>query len=42
MGLAVNADVIPLHCEMLCSNKLDKKTFQSLIREVRKNSVTAE
>lgn len=37
MGLALDADGIPLHYELFPGNKLDKETFRSVIGEVRKN-----
>jgi transposase len=37
MGLAMDADGIPLHYELFPGNKLDKETFRSVIGEVRKN-----
>ncbi len=37
MGLAMDADGIPLHYELFPGNKLDKETFRSIIGEVRKN-----
>jgi transposase len=37
MGLAMDADGIPLHYEIFPGNKLDKETFRSVIGEVRKN-----
>jgi len=36
MGLAMDADGIPLHYELFPGNKLDKETFRSVIGEVRK------
>ncbi len=37
MGLAMDADSIPIHYELFPGNKLDKETFRSVIGEVRKN-----
>jgi len=37
MGLAMDADGIPIHYELFSGNKLDKETFRSVIGEVRKN-----
>ena len=37
MGLAMDADGIPLHYELFPGNKVDKETFRSVIGEVRKN-----
>jgi transposase len=37
MGLAMDADGIPLHYELFPGNKLDKETFRSVIGAVRKN-----
>lgn len=37
MGLAMDADGIPLHYELFAGNTLDKETFRSVIGEVRKN-----
>ena len=37
MGLAMDADGIPLHYELFPGNKLDKQTFRSVIGEVRRN-----
>ena len=37
MGLAMDADGIPLHYELFPGNKLDKETFRSIIGKVRKN-----
>ena len=37
MGLAMDADGVPLHYELFSGNKLDKETFRSVIGEVRKN-----
>jgi len=37
MGLAMDADGVPLHYEIFPGNKLDKETFRSVIGEVRKN-----
>lgn len=37
MGLAMDADGVPLHYELFPGNKLDKETFRSVIGEVRKN-----
>lgn len=37
MGLAMDADGIPLHYELFPGNKVDKETFRSIIGEVRKN-----
>jgi len=37
MGLAMDADGIPLHYEIFPGNTLDKETFRSVIGEVRKN-----
>ncbi len=37
MGLAMDADGIPLHYELFPGNKLDKETFRSVIGEVRRN-----
>lgn len=37
MGLAMDADGIPIHYELFAGNKLDKETFRSVIGEVRKN-----
>ena len=37
MGLAIDADGIPIHYELFPGNKLDKETFRSVIGEVRKN-----
>jgi len=36
MGLALDADGIPLHYELFPGNKLDKETFRSVIGEVRR------
>jgi transposase len=36
MGLAMDADGIPIHYEIFPGNKLDKETFRSVIGEVRK------
>lgn len=36
MGLAMDADGIPLHYELFPGNKLDKETFRSVIGEVRR------
>jgi transposase len=38
MGLAMDADGIPLHYELFPGNKLDNETFRSVIGEVRKNT----
>ena len=40
MGLAMDADGIPIHYELFPGNKLDKETFRSVIGEVRKNYST--
>ena len=37
MGLAMDADGIPIHYELFPGNKLDKETFRAVIGEVRKN-----
>lgn len=37
MGLAMDADGIPIYYELFPGNKLDKETFRSVIGEVRKN-----
>jgi len=37
MGLAMDADGIPLHYELFPGNTLDKETFRLVIGEVRKN-----
>jgi len=37
MGLAMDADGVPIHYELFPGNKLDKETFRSVIGEVRKN-----
>jgi transposase len=37
MGLALDADGIPLHYQLFPGNKLDKETFRSVIGEVRRN-----
>jgi hypothetical protein len=37
MGLAMDADGIPLHYELFPGNTVDKGTFRSVIGEVRKN-----
>jgi transposase len=37
MGLAMDADGIPIHYELFAGNKLDKETFRSVIGEIRKN-----
>jgi transposase len=37
LGLAMDADGIPLHYELFPGNTLDKETFRSVIGEVRKN-----
>jgi len=37
MGLAMDADGIPLHHQLFEGNKLDKETFRSVIGEVRRN-----
>ena len=37
MGLAMDADGIPLHYELFPGNNLDKETFRSVIGEIRKN-----
>ena len=37
MGLAMDADGIPLHHQLFEGNKLDKEPFRSIIGEVRKN-----
>lgn len=37
MGLAMDADGIPIHYELFPGNRLDKETFRSVIGEVRKN-----
>ncbi len=37
VGLAMDADGIPLHYELFPGNKLDKETFRSVIGEIRKN-----
>ena len=37
MGLAMDAEGIPLHYEIFPGNKLDKETFRKVIGEVRKN-----
>ena len=37
MGLAMDADGLPMHYELFPGNKLDKETFRSVIGEVRKN-----
>lgn len=37
MGLAMDADGIPLHYKLFPGNTLDKETFRSVIGEVRKN-----
>lgn len=40
MGLAMDADGIPIHYELFPGNKLDKETFRSVIGEVRRNYET--
>lgn len=42
MGLAMDADGIPLHYELFPGSKLDKETFRSVIGEVRKNYDTGK
>jgi len=37
MGLAMDADGLPLHYELFSGNTLDKQTFRSVIGEVRRN-----
>ena len=37
MGLAMDADGIPIHYELFPGNKLDKETFRTVVGEVRKN-----
>lgn len=37
MGLAMDADGIPLHYQLFPGNKLDQETFRPVIGEVRKN-----
>jgi transposase len=37
MGLAMDADGVPLHYELFAGNTLDKSTFRSVIGEVRRN-----
>lgn len=37
MGLAIDADGIPLHYELFSGNTVDKETFRPLIGEVRRN-----
>jgi transposase len=37
MGLAMDADGIPLHYELFPGNKLDKETFRSVIGEIKRN-----
>ena len=37
MGLAMDADGIPIHYRLFPGNKLDKETFRSVIGEVRRN-----
>jgi len=37
MGLAMDADGLPLHYELFPGNTLDKQTFRSVIGEVRRN-----
>ena len=37
MGLAMDAQGIPIHYKLFPGNKLDKETFRSVIGEVRKN-----
>ena len=37
MGLAMDADGVPIHYELFPGNKLDKETFRSVIGEVRLN-----
>ena len=37
MGLAMDADGIPLHYELFPGNTVDKETFRSVIGEVRRN-----
>ncbi len=37
MGLAMDADGIPIHYKLFPGNKLDKETFRSIIGEVRMN-----
>jgi len=37
MGLALDADGIPIHYKLFPGNKLDKETFRSVIGEVRRN-----
>lgn len=37
MGLAMDADGIPIHYKLFPGNKLDKETFRSVIGEVRRN-----
>ena len=40
MGLAMDADGVPLHYELFPGNTLDKSTFRSVIGEVRRNYET--
>lgn len=40
MGLAMDADGIPIHYEIFPGNKLDKETFRSVIGEVRRKYET--
>jgi transposase len=37
MGLAMDADGIPLHYELFPGNTVDKETFRPVIGEVRRN-----
>lgn len=37
MGLAMDANGVPIHYELFPGNKLDKETFRSVIGEVRRN-----
>lgn len=37
MGLAMDADGVPIHYELFPGNRLDKETFRSVIGEVRRN-----
>lgn len=37
MGLAMDANGVPIHYELFPGNKLDKETFRTVIGEVRKN-----
>lgn len=37
MGLAIDADGIPIHYELFPGNKLDKQTFRPIIGDIRRN-----